>query len=839
MQYKQTNKKRWIKAYADLVQYGDLTRDPYLSLQQRLLAMTRNAQKYARTCVTDNNNMLDTNTESGISFAPCGKIHVQGALETPITFSWAVRVWKNFKINTSVARIDVPYSDRACSVNYLHLYDEMTPEGNIARLCGRSSGKIFYSKTSSVDIKLTLEFAKPDTNKILSMAYQVLSKFTLRSLLLHPKVESEFLQSFYGQTSSDLHFNVQHLYIRMNNVEMNVFYYNTYIWKQLKAIIHGENCSATRVLAYDGPSSKYKLLGDLQLQDAVIFSSFLYILSIYIMQQPSVFPAAVCYNITVSSIEHPIQTQNLNIISMEKIHFEAASVNTLKVIYIEVPEDKFINIKMTNFEYTGNTEAGCFLGGVVIHDDGKPKLGPLCGEYGRLIFEDDRLGGLSLSSNIAVIYIFLFSEENASILLDMIIASDECEGIPNPKEIFMERRYVGKHIEYWHSWININYGRVLLKISPKITCVKIQNFHDAISDKSCYVMVSDLTQDVSNLYKAELIVASRTSLDATFFSTKPYAIILHTYNVELNRNIHTPESPTNASIVKEPYTANLFSFDMVHSTYWAAKYDGVTAIVFQFEQKRECFQDEVFASNSYLRRPADGIKCSSLNVTLSNAVFFTDVLWPDLRGTDSSNQMTIDFSRLSKNNCSEGEIYFVIKLISDENYAMNFNISLFWMLKYDKIQWKLWGIASLTRVEIYAAVNLHILSQNTDILDYLDILSNDRHHGINSSCEITFKVMHKLEESNEDQHQLYGSANSSDGTFCLFSTCYMPYMRINASWNSADIFCQRRNQQLLTINSDIKAKFIQEVISTDFNIYYSPVIFLNMKQDEQVCITSC
>ena len=46
---------------------------------------------------------------------------------------------------------------------------------------------------------------------------------------------------------------------------------------------------------------------------------------------------------------------------------------------------------MKRFVYTGNTEAGCYLGGIVILNDEWPPIGPLCGEVGRLIFEDKRL----------------------------------------------------------------------------------------------------------------------------------------------------------------------------------------------------------------------------------------------------------------------------------------------------------------------------------------------------------------------------------------------------------------------------------------------------------------
>ena len=101
----------WMEAYIHLVQYSDLASDPCLHLRVCLLGMHRNAQKYAGTCVTndDDADMLEANTESGIFVAPCGKLHVQGVIETfPVTYTWAIRVGKHFRVNTSVAAIDVP-----------------------------------------------------------------------------------------------------------------------------------------------------------------------------------------------------------------------------------------------------------------------------------------------------------------------------------------------------------------------------------------------------------------------------------------------------------------------------------------------------------------------------------------------------------------------------------------------------------------------------------------------------------------------------------------------------------------------------------------------------------
>ena len=658
------NDNAWKKAYTDLVQYGDLISNPCRSPQLYLLGMLRNAEKYARTCVTDeisDNETLGANTVSGILSAPCGKIHIQGAIKTPVVYTWAIVVWKNFKINTSVATINVPYSDKKCSVNYLRLY-ERNQEG-IARLCGYATRKIFYSKTSSVNIKLSLEYVKLDAKKILSMAYQVLSKFSLYTIILHPKVKPD------NADEIRYNYNAQHLYVRTNKQEMNIYYYNTFIWNQLKAVIQSTNCSTSRVLVYDGPSSKSKLLGESQDQDT--FISSLYILSIYIIQQPSM--SSTCYNVNITLIDHPIQRQWVNVNSTERIRYEAGNINTLIIINVQVPPNKFINIKMTRFEYTGNTEAGCYLGGIVIHDDGKPQFSPLCGEYGRLIFEDYRLDGLTLGSNRTDIYVFLFSGENNSLILDMIISADDCEGIQNPKELYINQRYTGKNIEYVYTWEGIKYGRLRLQLNSSVTCVKIQNFFDTIAPKSCYVTASDLHGDLSHYYEARLMVAAKMPLDSAFWVTKPYSILIHKYNFGRD-DISVPKSPTNDTIVNESYISNFFSFKVNHDIHWATKYDGITEIKLQFAKQQECSKEDVSAIDSLTFKHSLGRKCSSLSVTLSNAVFDMQIPWPG-----QQKQLTIDILRHPKKFCFDGDLFIVIKLITNERDSpINFDIALLW-----------------------------------------------------------------------------------------------------------------------------------------------------------------
>ena len=827
----------WMKAYTDLAQYGDLSKNQFQNMPLFLLSMLLNAKKYVETCFI-NNKTLEAVTDNGILLGPCGKIQVQGVLETPVDYTWTINVWKNLKINASVTTVDVPFSDDPqCSVNYLHLYNDLIEE-DIARLCGRASGKIFYSNASSVNINLILEYAKPNTNKILSITYQAISKFRIDTVMLKPKVGSGDLFWNHDQSRSDaLDYNAQELYVRADNFKMNVFYYNTYIWNRLKANVQSRNCAGARLSVYDGPNSQSKLLGDSESRAHDTYISSLSILSIYIMQQISI--STLCYNINVSLTEHHIQRKWVYVSSTERIHYEAGHVNALEVINIKVPPDKFINIKMSRFVYSGNTEAGCYLGGIFIHDTGKPNFGPLCGENGRLIFEDNTLDGLTLSSNNADIYFFIFFGDNSKLSLNMIISVDECEGIVNPRNIYIGQEYIGKHIDYWQSWAEFSSGRLVLKLSPSMTCVKIQNFFDTNSPKSCFVMVTHKQKgetekfvDTNQRYSAQLLVASKAPLDNTFWLTKPYSITIHKHDITW-KDVHVPRLPTNESIVAESYDATFFSFAMVHEVHSAEKYDGVTRITIRNSKRQECSEKEVSVSDGFKSEHLHGIMCTGITVNISNAVCNIIYPWP------TKNQMSITISRLSTKLCFDGEIFVLMKLTSNEDHegSMKLDVALLWVLKYKTIRWTIYDIDFLDTVDIFVGVNAsHIPLTPSDSLHFFNIPQSARNLSINTSCEHVIRVENKVQPFPTGQHQLF-ETKDSDETFCLFSTCYTSYTRMNASWNSADIFCQQRNQQIFIINSDIKAKFIEYIIFTDVDIYYSPVIFLNMQQDGQVCVT--
>ena len=262
-----------------------------------------------------------------------------------------------------------------------------------------------------------------------------------------------------------------------------------------------------------------------------------------------------------------------------------------------------------------------------------------------------------------------------------------------------------------------------------------------------------------------------------------------------------------------------------HAVHSAAKYDGVTQItIHNFNDEQECLEKEVSVRDGFELENAHGQWCRNTKVNVSNAVYHESYNFP------KKNQLSIAISRLSTTSCFDGEIFVLIKLMSFETgdnhgASVNLDIALLWMLEYKTIPWTIYDIDFLDTVHLYVGVNAtHIPLSETDSLHSFSLPQMVRNLSINTSCEHIIRVEHKEQPLSTGQRKLF-KTNKSDETFCLFSTCYKAYTRMNASWSSEDIFCRERNQQIFIINSDIKAKFTEDILFTDVDIYYSPVIF--------------
>ena len=191
--------------------------------------------------------------------------------------------------------------------------------------------------------------------------------------------------------------------------------------------------------------------------------------------------------------------------------------------------------------------------------------------------------------------------------------------------------------------------------------------------------------------------------------------------------------------------------------------------------------------------------------------------------------------------CTSQEIYIVIKLkyhkIIDGDDVL-FAYIYVWRMEQNKFEWTIWD---------YGESALQAPNGNTYALT-IELLITVKSHSRNnvelypniSSCYQTIRIEHQNKKVHDPHHgaKIHKYFSERDYVHCLLSTCYYLYpFRTNASWNSAQTLCRQNGSQLLTMNSDIKAEFIENIIYEYIYLYFprDPLLFLNMKQDDKVC----
>ena len=817
----------------DSIQYKKLFEKPCLNFYICLFGMFLNVKNYAVSCGVYDNGNIKGNTESGILRAPCGTIHIEHATEVPVDYTWSIHVPKHLKINTTVLKIDLPYETLNCFYNYLHIINihakyKTRVEDN-ARLCGQAWGKIFYSNTAFIRITLALKYARYGT--VLSLLYQVHSN--LRILL------TQFKEKMLHKESG-LYYNVQQLCVMTDNKRMDIYFYNTYIWNKIFIVMQKNRCPGNRALVYDGPNSRSKLLGESQQSHdgRDTFTSSLSIISIYLLDSPT----PTCFNISVYVHRfkpHPTRQYHAFETSL-RLRYELGAENIYDHIRIRVPIPNFINIKMNRFVYTGNTEASCYLGGIIIFNDKWwPPIGPLCGEVGRLIFEDKSLDGVTLNSNNTNLIIFLYSGQISKLLLEIIFSSDKCQGMYNIRDY----HYSDKHAEHGMFKISPFSGKFLRAFfgtDCRLTlyetcqkCLKIQTFIDSfVTNTRVTHKTIFLRKDLFHRVKA-VIKMVRHEGPCSTFNASPYIISFKDrFKVRLNAK--------NVTYISKSFSLNyddVYTITTLHDITCAPMYDGVSEIIFQIREEH-CPKITFPISKQFYVARSTTPKCSSTTVGLSDGIYAKSFT------SSEGYQMNIQvYTSDELQHCTAREVYIVIKHVlsyktSNLSEVMH-NIHI-WKMEQDRFELTIWGFID-SQLTPYGR-SVRFLSRSFEL--YISVKSHS-HNNVElypniSSC---YQTMH-IEHQNKKAHDVNPSAkkyiylNKRDSVHCLLSTCYVLYpFRTNVSWNSAQTLCQQDGMQLLTMNSDIKAQFIENILYDYIYLHFArdPLLFLNMKQDDKVC----
>ena len=380
-----------------------------------------------------------------------------------------------------------------------------------------------------------------------------------------------------------------------------------------------------------------------------------------------------------------------------------------------------------------------------------------------------------------------------------------------------------------HAWL---YGLCTLKlIETRQKCLKMQTFIDSIVANPRTRNRFNLRIDEKLLRHVNAVIKMvRHEGPCHDLNASPYIVSLK----PLFDPIQSLSTKNVTSITKSLLLTTFFyRITTLHGTTCAQTYDGVSEIIFQILEER-CTQIPfpILQGKGIFNVPHSVTpKCSSTTVGLSDGTYGRIFTW--LEGYQMNIRVSVSHEL---QHCSAREIYIVIKI----HYSVYFEKRIFlqytyiWKMEQDRFEWTIWDYGD----SVLAAFNRSILySHRTEL--YIAVKSHSRNnveqYSNISSC---YQTMH-IEHQNKKVHGPHPHHfPKRDYEHCLLSTCYFLYpYRTNASWNSAQTLCQKDGRQLLTINSDIKAQFIENILHNYLYLYFTmePLLFLNMKKDDKVC----
>lgn len=410
---------------------------------------------------------------------PCG---VGGFVYTdnlPKSCSWNINVETHFSIWLILRNVSLYYSGLRCRNSHLTVVDinDNNTSLILARLCGISRGKYYFSRHNIMQLhlvimdylKLGYDFMKPTLNFV----YQVVSKSHISNIKIFDK----------KRTSS--YINMQLLTGIHYKARIIVLHINTFFHKVIRVYLEQRYNDDFTVHAFDGLSSYAPRLDGAKNNTGTNYISTLFVISIFIHTEDSFDMTMLRYtarNAEIPTIKNIVDHKPRMLFTniSNPLH------NILRNYTLVSNTGTFINLQITQFHNHGFTENACYTNGIIIYIMNEPnKIGPVCGTYSMSSFSPD-MKGMTFSSNKIFIFIFAFME-TGGLEITMRLSSSRCEGLINQCDVTRVR-----------PTYNIRPG-VLVLNKGNTSCVRVQIFHEYAQPNKCnYLMVHRRSYDLIN-----------------------------------------------------------------------------------------------------------------------------------------------------------------------------------------------------------------------------------------------------------------------------------------------------------------------------------------------------
>ena len=219
--------------------------------------------------------------------------------------------------------------------------------------------------------------------------------------------------------------------------------------------------------------------------------------------------------------------------------FDSSAGNIYYKLEFQTP-NKNVNIKLQVFKYTGSTEAGCYLGGIVFSSSKKCviKYGPFCGELGQNILSGKGLS-LGLLPVTMILYLIADRIHSQAMSFELSVKNEPCIATENPCKTMTSPKTV--KWQGWQVWVGAmrqeeshtiqrtydgNFFINLYNTQRHVgICYHIQHFMQTYQDEACVIRVVFLymektLQATVNMYY-ERYQAQRCSNCTKSYTVKP------------------------------------------------------------------------------------------------------------------------------------------------------------------------------------------------------------------------------------------------------------------------------------------------------------------------------
>ena len=753
---------------------------------------------------------------------PCGKITVQHDHLVPLHHDWTIQVWAGTLLNMTILEVNILSDTISCKTNFFSLSEADDSETReITRLCGQTGAKIYYSTQNVVKVTLAVVLLQSHSSRQIDFQYKVITNNTLHDLKFLP---AQFIKERQG-----FEYNLHTLhFISYKNI--SIFFYNTYVY--LRFVVEQSNktsdCSA---LIYDGPSSRSPLLtGKGNSQSNLQHISTLSCISVYFRHVATLLDPQC---ITIYLKRESVRPGHMNIGSNKTIRLSLGSDkhNTYLKLVFSAQNNTFVNIQFESFQFIGNTEAGCYFGGVlftVAHPGKEYKHGPLCGQYVLSLLRDK---GLTFSSHTVYVVIFLYANSGHMSFV-MKVTSSQCEGIINPCEL-----KTGTHKHMHHTVIrkqgDTNYIHIKMNDISQYKCLHVQHFfNNNIHSKLCIIQMSNTNQEAGLHVKAELFHNDAPSLTcgtcSNILGTRIFQVKIDTFvssHISWDSLDGYDLSFPNSS---QPYShsSKQFIFESYMISTYASLIDGSFLLSVK-THKASCainhiHMDHLEPFNEY------GMQIEPCSITTVNT-----------RG-GSVHSFSFDlnpgfqlFLQIELGNTKSCPSYTHNEVILWQFYGMQgYPINQRFVFRKQME----WTIENWFSEKTGIIVNVLLQTSNSKI-DEAVHRNDDGFLAHRCQDEISLRLSHK--EDVLQGTKVFETRQKGSDHYCGHSGCYYMYNKTSTSWEGASGMCTLRGKHLLSIGSDFEAKIITHMMRSHPYLLFSPVIFLNLKRNSKVRAYFC